>query len=127
MRSTLLIVLIQVFAFSCSGQGDYERVRIMKIDSSDNYFFIHGKYKKSGERILIVSKKSMTNQNCNEVELKETYSLELVQFLDSETLEDLPAKPPGTLKLREDGYIIWDGESSLPLRAKNIQGLCFLE
>ncbi len=126
MRSILLVAVLQVFAFSCSGQSDYQRVRIMKIDSTDNYFFIRGKYKKSGEKILIVSKKS-TNDGCNEIELKETYSLELVQFLDAETLEDLPAKPPGTLKLREDGYIIWDGESSFPLKAKNIQGLCVLE
>ena len=124
MRAILLIVMIQVFAFSSKSQGRFDRIKITKIDSTDNYFFIHGKCKKSGKKILVVSKRLITNGDCNKVELKEIYALELAQYLDPGTLKDLPTKPPGTLKLREDGYIIWDGESSLPLKAKNIQGLC---
>lgn len=126
MRSIFLIAIVSAAALACRAQTNIEHIKITKIESSDDYFFLRGKRKKSGEKILIVSKKYDRIGECHEVQKGKVYLLELEQFLDSETLEHLPAKPPGTLILREDGYIIWDGKSALPLRAKNIQGLCLL-
>lgn len=124
MKLIFGVSIIVVFALPSWGQANLERVKILQIDSTDNYFFIKGRTQKSGEKILVVSAKQVTKNDCGKIELKRTYLLELTEFLDSEILRDLPVKPPGTIRLREDGYIIWVGKSSLPKRAKNIRGLC---
>jgi hypothetical protein len=122
-----LILIFFLCVICCNAQSGYRQVKILQIDSTENYYFIHGRCKKAKEKILIISKRVKVHQMCEYLKIKETYSLRLSQFLSEETTDKIPVKPPETFFLREDGYIIWDGISKLPLVSVDINGSCYIK
>lgn len=124
MKSIFLILTLFLMNQATSQENIHE-VKITSIDSTTNYYFIKGTLKKEKhKKILIVSKKQSIVVDCEKIKKKGTYFFNLFNYLTESDINKLPVKPEGSLKLREDGYIIWDGCGSFPYKALNVNSLC---
>jgi len=124
----IAFIVAFLFTLNATGQNNKREVKIIKIDSTKAYYFIKAKFKcKPKGKFIIVSKRDTTVSNQGRIKEKKVYKLELENYLSEEEIKRLPAKKPGTLKLREDGYIIWDGKSKLPLKSPNINSIFYVD
>jgi hypothetical protein len=128
MRFTLLIFFLFIFCNIITAQEIEHNVKITHIDSTESYYFIKGKIKNEKRmKILIISEKDTTVTGNVKIKRKTTYLLELSNYLSDERINELPAKPLGTLFLKEEGYIIWDGTTSLPFKSPDIKSIYYIK
>jgi len=129
MKNQILIsILFMIMTFSVTTAQNKRTVKITKIDSSESFYFLKAKYKdgKNG-KILIVSRKEDVLSDCLKIKCGKTYQLALQNYFSNDYISQLPAKKPGTLLLREDGYIIWNGKTELPYKSEDIKSLCYMK
>lgn len=124
----ITFIVAFLFTLNAIGQNNKREVKIIKIDSTKTYYFIKAKFKcKPKGKFVIVSKRDTTVSCEYRIKEKKSYNLKLENYLSEEEIKRLPAKKPGTLKLREDGYIIWDGKSKLPLKSPSINSIFYID
>ncbi|NCT19225.1 MAG: hypothetical protein COZ75_09565 [Flavobacteriaceae bacterium CG_4_8_14_3_um_filter_34_10] len=123
---SMTFIVVFLFILNAIGQNNKREVKIIKIDSTESNYFIRAKFKcKPKGKFMIVSKRDTTVTAQYRIKEKNTYNLELENYLSEKEINRLPVKKPGTLKLREDGFIIWDGKSNLPLKSPNIKSIFY--
>ncbi len=127
MKILILIAFSVIVSNPIFAQDIDCKVKIIKIDSTESNYFINGVLKKKRSvNVLIISKRDTTVICCERIKLKTTYLLKLSSYLGEDRLKSYPAKPKGTLRIREDGYIIWDGKSRLPYKSEDIKSLFYI-
>ena len=123
-KKPIFIITVLFASITVNAQKTKSKVKVIKIDSTESYYFIKGVLKSKPKRkVLIISKKDSLFKGCKKIKPRKIYDLELRSYLSEKEKNRLPAKPPGNLILREDGYIIWDGKSDLPYKSPNIKSL----
>ncbi len=126
--NTLIFIGMLLFGFLGYAQQGKRTIKVVKIDSTESYYFIRAKFKGLDKgKLLIVSERDTTFKSCKKIKKGKVYELALENYLSEKDIERLPAKKPGTLLLREDGYLIWDGKSDLPYKSPNIKSLYYIK
>ena len=124
----LTAAIILLFTTSVVAQNRKREVKIIKIDSTESYYFIKAKFKcKPKGKFTIVSERDTTVIAQIRIKANRTYSLVLSNYLSDEEIKRLPVKKPGILLLREDGHMIWDGKSNLPYKSPNIKSIFYID
>lgn len=128
MRFVIFCVFSVLLTSTVVAQESKRKVKIIQIDSTLTYYFIKGKFKsKPKGKFILISKRDSTFTSGNRIEKNKTYNLRLSNYLSEDKIRMLPAKPKGTLLLRVDGYIIWDGKLDFPYKSSNIKSIYYFE